>query len=159
MTDRLHADRAADPGTGDGEFPFAGLLDREELAFLGRYVIWREFTEGERLWNEGDRDDHLALIVRGRVKLVKETAMPGHALVLGLFGPGTLAGDVSFATGSPRRTSAEAIQDGTAVLLSREGYEQLLVERPLLANQVLGEVLRRVADQLEHANRRLAAIF
>ncbi len=148
----------ADPGSPDGEFPFAGLLDPEELALLGRHVSWHRLAKGDFLWRQGDDDDRLGLVVDGRIELVKEM-VPGRPLVIGLFGPGALVGDLSFAAGCERETSAKVREDLTVVLLSREGFETIACQHPALASRIQDELLRQMADQLRHAYARLAAIF
>jgi CRP-like cAMP-binding protein len=146
--------------SGESEpFPFAGWLDRDDLVALGRHVVWHSARNGETLWREGEADDRLALVVRGRVKLVKETAFPGRPAVLGLFGPGALVADLSFAAGLPREASGVAVGEVEAVFLSRTQFEFLASERPDLARSILTEVLRSVADHLRHLQGRLASIF
>lgn len=146
-------------GHTDEPFPFAGWLDREDLVHLGRYVAWRRVRAGELLWREGDRDDRLAVVVRGRLRLLRESALPGRPLVLGLFGPGALVADLSFAGGCARETSARAAEDLEVVFLSREDFDRLAAAHPALAARLLSEVLRAVADQMRCARRRLAPFF
>lgn len=140
-------------------FPFAGLLEKEDLAYLG-HLMERQFAkEGECLWREGDPDDRLGLVIRGRVKLVKEAETPKHPLVLGLFGPGALVVDFAFVEGLSRETTAYAVEDLEIVYLSRPQFETILTERPALGHRIFSETLISVAEQLRHAYRRLAVFL
>lgn len=141
------------------EFPFAGLLEPEELAIISRHVYWHRVEKGGFLWTQGDMDGRVALVVHGRVKLAKEMTIPGRPLVLGLFGPGDIVGDLSFATGSPSATSAQALEPLTVVLMERESYDLIARENPALANRILDDLLRNMANQLQHAYERLTAVF
>jgi CRP/FNR family transcriptional regulator, cyclic AMP receptor protein len=141
------------------EVPFTTWIGPEDLAVLHRFVSRRHVGKGEVLWREGGINDHLVLLLSGRVKLLKETAVQGRPIVLGLFGPGALLSDASFATGQCRFTSAAAVEDSQILSLSREDFESLAAEHPVLANRILSEALMSIADQLQHAYRRLAAIF
>ena len=152
---RLKGVRAWNPeGPLCGGFPFAAWLDREELIALGRHVVWSRVGAGEFLWRQGDDDDRLALVVKGRVKLLRASAT-GRTVVLGLFAPGALVADLSFAGDRPRETSAFAAEDLRVVLLSRKRFDRLAAESPGLAGRILAEVLESTADQLRCAYRRL----
>ena len=140
-------------------FPFAGLLEKEELSYLGHLMERHCAKAGECLWREGDTDDRLGLIVRGRVKLLKEADNPKHPLVLGLFGPGALVIDLAFVEGLPRETSAYAVEDLEIFYLSRPQFARVLAERPMLGHRIFGETLVSFAEQLRHAYRRLAVFF
>jgi CRP/FNR family transcriptional regulator len=143
----------------DSPFPFAALLEKEEIAYLGQLVEWHSAKAGDCLWREGDLSDRLGLVLRGKVKLLKESAFQGHPIVLGLFGAGSLIVDLSFAQGDPAEASAYAVDDVQLVFLSREQFDGILMDRPRLANSILNEVLCSIADQLRHTYRRLNAFF
>jgi len=57
------------------------------------------------------------MVVRGRVKILKETEHPGHPVVLGVFGPGSLIFDSSLVPEHPRDTTAVAMEDVEFVYL------------------------------------------
>lgn len=141
------------------EFPFAGFLDQEELEILRGYVSWEQVSKGDHLWQQGETDGRVALIINGRAKIIKEMNIPGRPLVLGLFGPGSLVGDLSFSAECSSATSAQAFEDMTLVMLRRDSFDSLALEHPTLANHILDELLRRMAEQLRHAYERLTAVF
>lgn len=143
----------------DDLFPFAGLLDREDLVYLGRLVEWQSTGAGECLWRAGDRDDRLAMVVQGRVKLLKETETEGRPLLVGLFGPGSLVMDFAVEEGLPRETSAYSVEPSEIVFLPRPQFEKVLSERPELGHRIFNEALISLGEQLRHAYRRLAVFF
>lgn len=160
MTDYSVANiNKVDGGPAEENFPFAGLLEKEELRYLGSLMERHCAKRGECLWRQGDMDERLGLIVRGRVKILKETSTPNNPLIVGVFGPGALLIDLGFVEGSPRETSAYAVEDVQICYLSRSQLARVLAERPLLGHRILGEVLTSFGEQLRHAYRRLAAFL
>jgi len=157
MTGEQSLSPPAEPGAV--KFPLAGFLQRQELEILKGYVNWQQIPKGGILWQQGETDGRVALIIQGRAKITKEMNIPGHPLVIGLFGPGSLVGDLSFSNESASITSARAVEDMTLVILRRENFDSLAIEHPTLANHILNELLSRMAEQLRHAYERLTAIF
>jgi len=92
-----------DGGPAEKNFPFAGLLEKKELRYLGSLMERHCAKRGECLWRQGDMDERLGLIVRGRVKILKETSTPNNPLIVGVFGPGALLIDLGFVEGPPGR--------------------------------------------------------
>lgn len=134
-------------------------LGKEDLHYLQPMLEWRSAVSGECLWREGDRDDRVGLVLSGRVKLLKETENPGHPLVVGLFGPGSLIMDFAFPDEGPLETSAYAAEDLDVVFLSRADFGKILQERPQLGQRMFHKALTSVTEQLRHAYRRLAVHF
>ncbi len=141
------------------DLPFTAWIGAEDLAILCRYASQRRVGDGEFLWREGEINDDLVFLLSGRIKLLKDTAVRKHPIVLGLFGAGALISDASFAAGHARSTSAAVMENSQVLLLSRESFENLAAEHPFLANRILSEALLSSTDQLQHAHGRLAAIF
>ena len=139
--------------------PLVGPLAEDDLHYL-EPMVQRHFAHaGDCLWREGDLDGRWGVVIRGRVKVLKETENPEHRLVLGLFGPGSLILDCSFEQGQPKETSAFAVEDVEILFLSKEHFEKILAERPILGHLLYKQVLVSVTEQLRHAYRRLVAIF
>jgi CRP/FNR family transcriptional regulator, cyclic AMP receptor protein len=136
-----------------------GPLAENELHILEPMLQRHSALPGESLWREGDLDGRWGLVLRGRVKLLKETENPDHRLVLGLFGPGSLILDCSFEPGQTKETSAYAVDDVEILILSKQHFEQVLIEHPNLGHRLHSLLLDAVAEQLRHAYRRLVAIF
>jgi CRP-like cAMP-binding protein len=134
-------------------------LAENDLQYLGPMLEHHLAHAGECLWREGDLDGRWGLVIRGRVKVLKETENPDHRLVLGLFGPGSLVLDCSFEPGQAKETSAYAVDDVEILFMSKQHFEQVLAENPILGHRLYGMVMDAVAEQLRHAYRRLVAIF
>ncbi len=140
-------------------FPFAALMEKEDLIYLGSLVERYSAKAGACLWREGDLNNRLGLVIRGQLRLTKEASFPGHSIVLGLFGAGALVVDLSFAQGRSAETSAYAVDELQMVFLARKQFEKILAERPQLGNILLTGILYSITDQLRHMYRRLNAFF
>ena len=71
---------------------FRGLSsdDQGRIASVGTI---RDYTRGDRLWSEGDPSESLTVIVRGRVKIVKEGE--SSDVILEIFGEGEPVGAIA----------------------------------------------------------------
>jgi len=136
-----------------------GPLVLDDIHYLWPMMQRHLVRAGEGLWREGELDGCWGMVVRGRVKVVKETENPGHRVVLGLFGPGSLIFDRAFGQDHPRETSAVAMDEVEILYLPKQHFEKILTDRPSLGLRLYRFVLASVAEQLRHANRRLASIF
>lgn len=134
-------------------------LPLDDIHYLGPMVQRHFARTGDCLWLEGKRDGRWGMIVRGQVKVLKETEYPGHPVVLGVFGPGSLIFDSSFEPGRPKDTTAVAMEDVEILYLPEQHFEKILSDRPGLGHRLYKFILFSMTEQLRHANRRLATIF
>ncbi|RMF85172.1 MAG: cyclic nucleotide-binding domain-containing protein [Nitrospirae bacterium] len=140
------------------ELGFFHYLREEEVEQIGCYFQRREAEAGEVLWREGERCDYLCVIVAGHIEVKKETEF-GRQVIVGLYGPGSIAGELCLFDGSPRAVTAVAVEPTTLVVLSREGLERLLEEHPRIGGRFLQGILVRVARRLRRSFDRLAEVF
>ena len=136
-----------------------GLWEIEDFQYLESLVQRHAACSGECLWREGSRDNRMGLVLHGHVKLLKETENPGHPLILGIFGPGSLVIDFAFFNGALAETSAFAVDDLEIAYLSKRQFDEIQKEHPSLGNRVYSKALSSISDQLKHAYKRLEVFF
>lgn len=102
------------------------------------------FDAGERLLQEGEPGDKVALIVSGRVK-VSCAGSDGRETVLDFRGPGELVGELSALDRRPRSSSVTAIEPVEALLVGAADFRALL-ERATFALELLRVLSRRFRD-------------
>ncbi|MBN1142004.1 MAG: cyclic nucleotide-binding domain-containing protein [Deltaproteobacteria bacterium] len=134
-------------------------LEEYEVENLATYFSFGQVKAGEILWKEGDPCEALAFIVSGKIRLSKQTEFKGKEVVIGVFGPGSMAGELSILDGSPQATSAIALEDTVLLRLSKGSFGRILQESPELGMRLLKSMLLSVSARLKHALGRLAAIF
>ncbi len=144
------------------EAPADGTLCQEDLAglepLLAPLLEPRHYPAGRVLWTEGERSGRLTVIDRGRVKVTRARA-DGTALLLYVFGPGTVIGFLPLLDGGPYPATAVAVEDVEARVVSRTALRDAVGRQPELAwalLEVLGRRLRQAFDQVEHRSQREA---
>lgn len=135
------------------------FLSDQDVGVLGPYFTCRQAQASEVLWREGDPSDDVAFIVSGQVVIKKETEFPGRHVIVGIYGPGTIAGELCILTGRPRAVTAEAMTHCALLMLTRERFDTLAADHPGLALKLLKGMLFAVSTRLSAAFERLATVF
>ena len=136
-------------------------LDADEIALLASMLQERRFSKGEVVFRRGDPGDAMYVSLRGSIGIWL-TADPagggGAGRRMVSYAPGVVFGEMGLLQGLSR--SADAIAEDQAVVLelSRENYERLATEHPVLHGKLLlsfGLLLsarvRALTDELETA--------
>jgi CRP/FNR family transcriptional regulator, cyclic AMP receptor protein len=108
----------------------------------------RWFKRGTALFSEGDVADRVFLIEQGWVTLRIATPAGGE-VILGLWGPGDVVGELSALDSEPRTATALAVDEVEAVVAPAGAWRAMLESDPELA----GELLRLLAVRLRDSNR------
>ena len=109
------------------------------------------FAPGEVLLHHGERSAHCYAIVEGEV-LVTATSSQGATVVLGRRGAGATVGEIGALDGSPRTATVRARTDVSAVVLTADEFERMILEEPQLA---LAEI-RRLSAQFRNLTERFS---
>jgi len=141
------------------ELRFFSFLEEADLDQIAGYFECRQVAAGEILWREGERCAFLAFVVHGRIEVKKQTEFAGKEVVVGVYGPGAVTGELCFFDGSPRAETAQALERADLILLTRPCYERLIAEHPRLGHKLLEGMLLTVSVRLRKSFERLAAIF
>jgi CRP/FNR family transcriptional regulator len=137
-------------------FNFLSAKDAERLSAFFQCKI---FPAGNTLWNEGDPCGYVAFIISGRVKIMKKTGLKGNQVVLGIHGKGAYVGALCILDSSPRVVTAEALDDVSVILITRENFEGLIKMYPDLGTSILKGMFLSVSKRLKNSFERLIAIF
>ncbi len=130
----------------DEVFP---ILNAEEMALFTPYGETRVLKAGETLWEIGDREAGLYLLLSGEVEIVGRGVRAEHLLVR--LTAGQFTGEISTMAGDAALVEGRAVSDGEAVYVSRADVRRLLVTEPELGEKVLmAFTLRRMRMVAEH---------
>ncbi|MBN2427807.1 MAG: cyclic nucleotide-binding domain-containing protein [Deltaproteobacteria bacterium] len=135
------------------------ILCEPELDVIPKYLTWGTVPSGSFLWREGDSDNTLALIVSGQVSLMKETGFKDRRIVVGVYNPITLVGEISFIDGHQRALTAKATQDTEMFLLSRKNFEKLVGDYPHLGKKVIRGLLYLFSTRQRTLLERMSAVL
>lgn len=135
------------------------FLEEEDIPLLSPFFDCRQVAAGETLWEEGGDCNYLVFVIDGRLEIKKETEFKGKLVIVGVYGRGNVAGELCLLDGSPRAVTVAALEDCNLLLLTRDRFEALLQEHPLLGIKLLKGMLLAVSVRLRKSFDRLAAIF
>ncbi len=127
---------------------FAGL-DRQLRGRVAAATVPRSYRRGQLLFVEGDPGDSLLVMLTGAVSVFL-SAPSGERALLTVIRPPDVLGEVALLDGAARSACAEALEDTTALSLSRPAFLELVHHQPALLEAVLrslGGLVRRLTDQ------------
>jgi CRP-like cAMP-binding protein len=141
------------------ELSFFPFMEEKDFVDIPCYFKRRLVKAGELLFREGDSCDYLAYIIAGKLEIKKATEFQGKEFVLGIYGKGSLVGELCFLDSSPRPYSAVALEESTLVELSKENFDTMVAEVPELGIKFLKGLLLASSIRLRKSFDRMAAIF
>jgi CRP/FNR family cyclic AMP-dependent transcriptional regulator len=123
-------------------------LALSDLAARGTIVSYRKNV---RLISEGDQDDCMYVILRGKVK-VFSVGRSGKEVILDVHGPGETVGEMAL-DGGTRSASVQTIEPTTCSVVSRQALRQAIVENPDFALQQIVRLIGRTRLAVENVKR------
>jgi CRP-like cAMP-binding protein len=135
------------------------FLRGEDISGIAPFFQCRQARAGEILWREGAPCDYVAFIIEGKVDIKKETEFEGKQVIVGVYGKGSIVGELCLLDDSPRPITAVALTDTDLLLLTRADLDRLLELHPELGIKLLKGMLLAVSIRLRKSFDRLAAIF
>lgn len=130
--------------------PLFSALSQEELLKLDALITEHHFSAGDAILWEGDRPDWFYIVKEGRVKIVKYTSS-GKELIVAVFTPPGIFGEIAVFDGRPYPASATALEDTTLLAIKRDDFLAFLSQNPSVALKIinmLGARLRDAHDRL-----------
>jgi CRP/FNR family cyclic AMP-dependent transcriptional regulator len=125
-------------------------LDPTELEGIAHAMSRRRYRRHEVIFHEGDPGDALHLVVEGQVKIARESADGGEAIVV-ILSPGDTFGELVLLDGAPRSATAIAVEATETMAMSRASFAALVDGTSPFRWRVLTGIaqrIRRVTDQL-----------
>jgi CRP/FNR family transcriptional regulator, cyclic AMP receptor protein len=125
-------------------------IDDDELTRIAQAMTRRRFRRDEVIFHEGDPGDSLHVVVDGRVKITRESAEGGEAIVVILV-PGDTFGELVLLDGAPRSATATAMEPSETLTMSRATFVDLVEGGSPFRTQLLTGIarrIRRLTDQL-----------
>lgn len=125
---------------------FRGLED-EEMRHLADSLIYTPFTRNERITRQGEAAYWLYIILEGDAS-VRVTTERGFEREVARLGPGQILGEMSLLTGQPRQATIVAMTDVECFRLDKEHFEEVIKNRPDIAEE-MAKLLERRRAQLD----------
>jgi len=118
-------------------------LPAEAAAELTQHAVRRRVSDGVLIHARGDAPDGLYHVVRGKVRMSAVSA-GGREMVLTILEPGSWFGEISLLDGLPRTHDAHAVGDTELLVVPRDRFDALLVQRPALVQHIVRLLCRRL---------------
>ena len=128
------------------EGPFDGLSAEERIVLNGLGVV-RQHARGTYLILEGDRGDHLLLVRKGRLKIVR-TNDDGRESLVAVRGPNELVGELNALSGSnaPRAASVVALDDVTVQSIQAAEFLDFVAKHPAVSFSLMRALALRLRE-------------
>lgn len=119
-------------------------LDREDLFKITELIQHKSFKKGEIIFSHGDKVDSIIILNQGSAKAYKYTP-DGREQILYVFSEGDFFGEQYLLTNRTAEYTVEALQAVKVCMLSKEQFEQLLLQHPNIAIKIIEQLGARMS--------------
>lgn len=120
-------------------------MTEEELTALAERLRFSPFAKGEIISRQGATAHWLYIVIRGEAEVYLETPDGGRRVLRDL-GKGSFFGEMGLMTGAPRSASVVAKTDMECYRLDKEMFEEILRQRPGIAEEISQVLAVRKAE-------------
>ncbi len=149
-----------EPPKAASRSPVRGAFTEQDALTLSQTALLEELSEadtnairphthvvtlrrGERLYDEGDIDDQLYVVIEGKVKLTR-TSSDGREVLVRVQGPGDMFGELAMFDPTYRTSNASAVTDARLAAIDHDDLRAVLLDRPAIALLLLRELAQRL---------------
>ncbi len=112
---------------------------------ISRLLAEEKIQKEDYVFFEGDSPEWLFIVREGRVKLVKHSDT-GKDVILQIFVPGDMFGEVSLFDRRPYSASAQAMENSSVLKLSRKDFLLFFGRHPFIATDLIAELGRQLRE-------------
>ncbi|MFZ5502583.1 MAG: cyclic nucleotide-binding domain-containing protein [Pseudomonadota bacterium] len=129
-------------------------MTEDELRKLAENLKYTPFAKGDLITKQGTAAQHcLYIVIRGEAEVYLE-GDEGERRSLNVLSKGSFFGEMSLMTGAPRAASVIAKTDVECYRLDKAAFEEIMRERPSIAEEVTQILVERRAE-LDQAHQSL----
>jgi len=134
---------------GREEPPFLERLSEEAARSLHDLGGRRRFPSGAALFVEGDAAHEAVVLLSGTLK-ISVAAADGREVVLDVFEPGALVGELSVIDGRPRSATVSALEPVEVLVVAADRFNEYLDRQPQVLRLLLVDVISRFRTRVRH---------
>lgn len=105
----------------------------------------KKYNKGEIIFTPGDYFDYLFVVNKGKVKILKTSAM-GKEQILRILVPGDFMGELSLFNNKVLTNTAEAIEESEICIIKSQKIRELIMEKPEIALKFLQKYTERIEE-------------
>jgi NTE family protein len=125
--------------------PLLEGLQLHLLEAIAAEFEWFSVPGGQTLFNQGDQDDSLYVVLSGRLGAFLRDAQ-GKETLIRQMGTGETVGEMALLSGEPRSATIIALRDAEVARLSKRSFEKLLDEHPKTLRFITDLLVRRLRE-------------
>jgi CRP-like cAMP-binding protein len=137
-----------------GRAPLFSEFTQDDIKTLAEYMGVYRAQPNETIIREGDVGDHMLLIVRGEVDILKRGTQREQQHMTSV-GAGTTIGEMSMIDGEPRFATCRTAQATTFGVLTRDNMAKIILERPQLGAKILVKLVTMLSARLRQTSAKL----
>ena len=125
-------------------------LENHEVDSLSQRITQLQFNAGSQIVKKDDPGESMYVVVEGLLFVYADLDGNGTTTTrVGKLIPGDFFGEMSLLTGEPRSATVEAATDTIVYEITRSDIEDLLAERPNIANRITQVIAERRVSNLK----------
>ena len=132
---------------------FSGLKP-EAIRLIAQVASEETHAAGTKIFQHGDAGDKLYLILEGKIRISREVPGMGEE-ALAVLGPGKVFGEMALLDESPRSADARVHERCRLLVISKDGFDDLLFLHKDLAYEVLWSVVAMLIGRLRETTDKL----
>lgn len=137
-----------------GRAPLFSEFTHDDIKALAQYMGVYRAQPNETIIREGEIGDHMLLIVRGEVDILKR-GMQREQQHMTSVGAGTTIGEMSMIDGEPRFATCRTTQATTFGVLTRDNMAKIILEQPQLGAKILVKLVTMLSARLRQTSAKL----
>ena len=133
---------------------WANEFSWKQLMAVSEYIQAYSVKAGAVIFNEGDSERSLGIIVEGQVDIVKTDGRKTGNIIATLV-PGNTFGEMSLIDAEPRSAQAVAATDVVMLKMTKDAFFELAAAKPSLAFQLLLKISTMISRRLRRTSGQL----
>lgn len=125
-----------------------------QIGQISKHMRAYKAHKGDVLFEEGEVDQSMCLIVKGQVQIVKAGNTKGDNVIATVRAPHSF-GEMSLIDGEPRSANVNAATDVLILSITKDGFFKLADQAPPLALQLLWKISKLISQRLRNVNGQL----
>ncbi|MDX1775791.1 MAG: cyclic nucleotide-binding domain-containing protein [Desulfobulbales bacterium] len=135
------------------------FLDSEEVEELCPFLELREWQANNIVMQEGDIEDYMGFVIKGKLAVKKETDYWGKQIVIAILDKGSMVGEGALIDQAPRSNTILAMENSKLLVLTARKMEDLILNKPMLAIKLMKYMLHIISLRLRKAGDRISELL
>ncbi len=133
--------------------PLLANFSAQELQQLSSFGDSRTFEQDEVVIRHGDENDHLYLVLKGRLEVFQN--VDGRELSVAELEAGDSLGEVSVFDPGPASALVKAVVESEVWLITRDSLDNLFAANPKVAYRLVSRIATCLSKRLREMNDKL----